>query len=205
LFRRNDNDPPLQDFVDSAETLRNEPVLIIDLRGHSGGNDEIARQWVERYTGQSPCYSKMFTHFRLNSLTTDELTPWMIPMSPPQWSTTTPCLTCGFIQNENLVIVLTDNAVSSAGDTFVGFLRQLENVLFVGLNTRGVSVAGNVPLQPPRLPHSGLTVSFGVSLSVRNDLSQFEGVGFKPDLWVPPGQSLERVLKFIERYGIGGQ
>jgi len=41
-----------------------------------------------------------------------------------------------------------------------------------------------------------------VSLNVRPDLSQFEGVGFAPDLWVPPDDSLNRVLRFIERYGI---
>jgi len=37
---------------------------------------------------------------------------------------------------------------------------------------------------------------------VHPDLSQFEGVGFLPDLWVPPGEALDRVLAFIERYGL---
>lgn len=47
------------------------------------------------------------------------------------------------------------------------------------------------------LPNSGAAMFFGTSLNIRTDLSQFEGVGFMPDLWVPPQASLERVLRFI--------
>jgi len=37
-------------------------------------------------------------------------------------------------------------------------------------------------------------------MSLRPDLSHFEGIGFMPDLYVPPEESLERVLQFIKRY-----
>ena len=39
-----------------------------------------------------------------------------------------------------------------------------------------------------------------VRLNIRPDLSQFEGIGFKPDLYIPPDESLDRVLNFIDRY-----
>jgi len=93
-----------------------------------------------------------------------------------------------------------DKRVSSAGDSFVGELRQLENALFVGTNTHGNLLSGGIVRS--RLPHSGIDIIFGQELHLRPDLSQFEGVGFLPDLWVPPGEALERVLAFIERYGL---
>ena len=191
-----DRDPSLQEFVNTAATLRDEPVLILDLRGHSGGNDGIAHQWVQQYTGHAPSYDMMFRHIRLNSLTVNELNTWMEAVSPPQWQLWDSGDEHRFIPNENLVIVLIDNAIGSAGDTFVGYLRQLENVLLVGANTRGMLVTGNVGSAV--LPFSRFDIRFGVSLNIRTNLSQFEGVGFAPDLWVPPGESLERVLNFIQ-------
>ena len=107
------------------------------------------------------------------------------------------------IPNKNLVIVLIDNNVSSAGEWFVGYLRQLKNVLVVGTNTNGTLLAGGTVTT--NLPHSGIEIRLGRRLTLRPDLSQFEGVGFMPDLWVPPGESLERVLRFIERYGLASK
>jgi len=52
------------------------------------------------------------------------------------------------------------------------------------------------------LPHSGLDIIFSTYMNLRPDLSLFEGVGFLPDLWVPPVESLDRVLAFVERYGL---
>ena len=107
------------------------------------------------------------------------------------------------IPNENIVIVLIDNNVASAGEIFAGYLRQLENILFVGTNTRGSLLTGDI--SRTILPFSSIDIIFGTMLTLRPDLSQFEGVGFMPDLWVPPGESLERVLRFIERYGLARQ
>jgi len=105
-----------------------------------------------------------------------------------------------FIPNKNLVIILMDNRTTSAGEVFVGYLRQLENVLFVGANTHGNFVSAAIIRTS--LQFSNLDIVFGSQLNLRPDLSQFEGVGFMPDLWVPPGESLERVLAFIERCGL---
>jgi len=104
------------------------------------------------------------------------------------------------IPNENFIIVLIDKNVVSAGELFVGHLRQLENVLVVGTNTSGSFFSGGVGRTI--LPYSGLPVIFGTQLHLRHDLTRFEGIGFMPDLWVPPQESLERVLRFIERYGL---
>ena len=82
----------------------------------------------------------------------------------------------------------------------MGYLHELENVIFVGTNTQGTIVTGGVARNI--LPRSNITVIFGTQLHLRPDFSQFEGVGFMPDLWVPPTESLHRVLAFIKRYGL---
>ena len=187
-------------FTNTGAALRNEPIVILDLRGHSGGNDGIAAEWIHAYTGHMPNYEMIFSPIFLSSLTTSRLNSGIPSSTPPEWHTWQFDMPRKFIQNENFIIVLTDNNIGSAGDSFVGFLRQLENVLIVGTNTGGVLVTGN--LGTAVLPYSRAAVHFGVSLNVRPNLSQFEGVGFAPDLWVPPNESLDRVLRFIERYGI---
>ncbi|MCL2574599.1 MAG: S41 family peptidase [Defluviitaleaceae bacterium] len=195
-----DAEPLVLEFVDTGATLRDEPILILDLRGHRGGIDGYTFQWIYQYTGQNPNFHMMFTHIRLYSKTVNAIAVGMEAVSPPDWQIWGDSSEHGFIQNENFLIVLMDNAIGSTGDVFVGYLRQLENVLFVGANTGGVLITGNVG--GITLPLSRFDVNFGVSLNIRPDLSQFEGVGFMPDLWVPPQDALERVLKFIERYDI---
>ena len=187
-----------QEFVNTGEALREESVLILDLRGHGGGNDFIAWEWVAAYAGEPPEYSMLFANVRLNSLTTNAINFSMPPASPPEWDVWFGDPRPVILPSNNLVIVLTDNAIGSAGDTFVGYMRQLENVLIVGANTSGTLVTGNVGVVT--LPISGLDLQIGTTLNIRPNLSQFEGIGFKPDLWVDPNESLERVIRFIQRY-----
>jgi hypothetical protein len=190
------NESVLSEFVETGVAVRDEPVLILDLRGHEGGNDSYAHQWVQRYTGKSVS-AYPFLGATLLSATANALNPGYRTASPPRWqswSYSDP----QFISNDNLVIVLMDNAMSSSGESLIGALRSLDNAVFVGTNTAGCLVTGNVGIAT--LPISKQNIRFGINLNIRPDLSQFEGIGFMPDLWVPPGESLERVLRFVERY-----
>jgi len=222
-------------FLRSGYELRDRPVLVMDLRGHIGGNIGHPRRWVGRFTGQGePRHGSLFAGSNLQrSQVALELLDFFVPLHlsiPDQIRellmrmdprfvrteylgsplpehlrsrlTTSVPLTPprASIPNENLVIILTDKNINSAGELFVGHLRQLENVLVVGTNTAGTFVTGG--LGRTILPYSGLVITFGTLLNLRHDLSRFEGVGFMPDLWVPPGESLERVLRFIERHGL---
>jgi len=56
-----------------------------------------------------------------------------------------------------------------------------------------------------KLPESRLSVNLGVGLFPTPDMIPFEGHGFKPDLWVYPGDSVDRVIKFIQQYGLAEQ
>jgi hypothetical protein len=189
-------DTGLRAFSQSGLTLKDEPVLILDIRSHTGGDDGHAGDWVMYYSGQNPS-SAMFLSTELFSKTARTSNQYAASANPPKWiesAYASPKL----IENANLLIVLMDDKVVSGGEYFVGYLRQLENVVFVGTNTQGCLLT-----EDPGyiiLPASRIGFSFCVVLNIRPDLSQFEGIGFMPDLWVQPGESLERVVKFVDRY-----
>ena len=213
----------LLEFYQSGYESRESPVVVLDLRGHLGGMANLAFEWVRGFAGRAPICEMAFLPFALGSpimlYQIESFGAWpdrsptpqprwerhfhewgSSPEPQPRWLSPDLSSPCNYIRNDNLVIVLMDHGVSSAGEKFIGYLRQLENVLFVGTNTIGAFLASNIA--KTTLPHSGLDIVFGMTLNLRPDLSQFEGVGFLPDLWVPPGESLERVLAFIERYGL---
>ncbi|MCL2674636.1 MAG: hypothetical protein FWE92_04820, partial [Defluviitaleaceae bacterium] len=64
-------------FTNTGATLRDEPVLILDLRGHNGGNDGLAWEWIRQYTGQAPGHGVMFSSVRRHSLIGNTLAYWM--------------------------------------------------------------------------------------------------------------------------------
>jgi len=199
----------LAEFFYSGDSMRNKSLFVLDLQGHRGGFRSLRHEWLRGYAGEDSVNILALNEFGLVTFTSMELhrvppdavqrfvdeteiapPDWILPTVPPNQ----------IIPNENLVIVLMDNETSSLGEMFVAHLRQLENVLFVGANTRGAIAFTSIVRTV--MPYSELDIMFGTTLNLRPNLSQLEGVGFMPDLWVPPGESLERVLRFIERYGL---
>jgi hypothetical protein len=49
------------------------------------------------------------------------------------------------------------------------------------------------------LPNSKLNVSFGSELFIMPDLTEFEGKGFAPDLWVPSSKALSHAIAAIKK------
>ena len=195
-------DPYKEPLLRGAWDMRDSPVLILDIRG-IGGGASIGKQWVRGYAGREPAGGHSFVEFQRGSAAALSAGGARGPMvgNRPGWIRLDPLdPERASIPNENLLIVLTDWFASSGGDELVGHLRQLENVLFIGANTHGNLLSGGIGRT--MLPRSRLDVIFGMYLNLRPDLSQFEGVGFMPDLWVHPDYALERTLAFIERYGL---
>ena len=68
-------------FLQSSYELRNKPVLVVDLRGHIGGNTGLPRRWVETYTGQEPQIYSFFAASRLlSSRVATELVHFFVPL-----------------------------------------------------------------------------------------------------------------------------
>lgn len=207
-------DEKLDQFVADAAVLANEPILIVDIRGHEGGLSIWGEKWVENLTGVAPAWPEIMSVLwtetavqgKINAATylgySDEILDWLyadlafVKNASEPWVThLVPSISS--IPNENqLVIVLLDKGVASSGEGFVSYLRQLENVLFVGENTGGVGQFGEVARFV--LPNTGLRIKFGTQLFFLPDLSLIEGIGRLPDVWIPTDQALGKTLAAIE-------
>lgn len=187
----------LNEFAGSGESYRGLPVFVIDLRGNIGGQPAFARRWFEGFAGTapSPCRSTLIRWSPLNGYM--EALGYEVPEQPGasviQDSEGT------WVNNESIIFCLTDYATASAGEWFVGDLRTMEHVVFVGSNTCGATLMTNN--QTYYLPHSGLPVSFGTSLMLTPEGNQ-EEMGFQPDLWVPPQDALEAVSRLCGYYSL---
>ncbi|WP_026476088.1 S41 family peptidase [Alkaliphilus transvaalensis] len=205
----------LNQFVESGKILRDRDFLILDIRGNMGGSDQYPARWIENYTRNTPSgdviASHLYTDITVNAtmgfLQTikdeelrkgeeDKIRRVLEADYYPGWSPVNYQLPRN-IANSNIVFVLIDGDVYSSGETFVRMLRQVENVVFVGVNTGGATLVGN--MMGFMLPHSRLSLNFGRTLILPSDLKDLEGIGYQPDLWVSPDEALERIIKYISR------
>jgi hypothetical protein len=213
----------VKDFFETAQKYRRESCIILDIRGNSGGNSSWAEEWIVLFTGRSP--GEFLANTEFNSKTTmmgcvnyyrqnmaqskidaytaqmqinryenradvfenQSTTPYWSPIEFPHTAR---------IPNSTTIVVLTDNTTASTGEMFVGFLRQVENVIFVGENTTGASTFGNITLH--QLPHSNLSVVLPTKLFIPSNLEILEEKGFFPDVWVPADDALSCVIEAIK-------
>jgi hypothetical protein len=128
----------------------------------------------------------------------DILNGWLEQLAnePGSWAEVQVPVPAKIPNNEQLIIVLMDKGTASSGEWFLGYLLQLENVVFVGENSSGTGQIGD--LARFILPHSGLPVQFGTKLFFPPDFSFVEGIGLLPDVWVPTDQALAKTLAAIE-------
>ena len=195
----------LTEFSDSAINAKEEKIFIIDLRGNFGGTDRYADNWFLNYTGKYPD-KPISSGFKITNLgigmnlkesenlTAEEIVlaekgKWNIKKGTGTW-----------VENENLIIVLIDNNVVSAGEDMIANLRTMENVIFIGSNSAGLYLsAAN---SGKYLPLSGMYICYGYGIILNNDGRNIDGIGFLPDIWVEPSQSLDLVLKMIKIYNL---
>ncbi|SUY46336.1 periplasmic protease [Clostridium putrefaciens] len=210
----NPNDNSLYDFVESAERLNKNKVLIIDLRGNIGGAESLWKKWLNAYMGQDMeitqsvgkknskaklwAYKKYIEKFssdkelliKINSsINNEDYGYWDSYLFNGKW-----------YENENLVFVLVDDDVASASEGFLSYLRNIENIIFVGSNSRGCLLVPDT--SEFSLPNSNIILRFGTGIAFKNTDTNMDGVGFEPDIWVNSSDALDRVLKLCERYNI---
>jgi len=213
----------LEAFLETAEKYRGEPYLILDIRGNGGGNDEWARKWVEIFTGYTPAeyfaetafisrttlvgkinvFSSFFEKFPNNKAyknyveeSEEELRTFEESHKTPYWSELS-YPDVQMIPNHTKVYVLMDGNVGSSGESFIGYLRQVENVIFVGENSAGALMFGYYTWH--QLPHSKLRVQVAFTLYFPIDLTFIEGRGLSPDLWIPAPDALDYVVAAIKK------
>lgn len=207
----------LDEFLESANRYKGEPYLILDLRQNSGGNTDWPKNWVTRFTDYKPAFVLMLSELTnrttmMGRKNTFELMLSSYPEEEANWVKSQinayrvragryekPSVEASWssiqfpfirwIPNETTLIVIMDRNVASAGEGMIMYLyRQVQNVVFVGENSRGALTFGQISNH--RLPNSKLMVRLPIKLNVSLDLIFREELGYEPDLWVPAEHAL---------------
>lgn len=105
----------------------------------------------------------------------------------------------GLVKNNKYIFVLIDKNTGSAGEFFIDLLRRVKNVVIVGSNSNGVLEGSYIDLF---LPKTGINFGYGNWLRIYDEDVFEEGRGFMPDIIVNDDESLDKVLKMIEYYGL---
>lgn len=200
-------------YQESAKYAKGKDLIILDLRGNSGGQTTIPATWFESFTGQMPktnhidirlanLINNYVTKKALKIIDYENLTPYFKNLYEIESDIATQTKNKWYITKEKKVVlpnttkifVLIDKNVASSAEWFVESLDTLKNVVFVGTNTSGCTLSK----QSIRctLPYSKLTATYGDTISI-NDIE--EGRGFEPDIWIGGNDTLERILAFIEK------
>lgn len=206
----------LAQFVADAENVREEPILVVDIRGNGGGISWWPRHWLQTLVDVEiepalligELQTKTAVAGKVNwpnseFLVKELLDRFLVQLEALQsgasergWhnfiSDTSP------IPNPNqLLVVLIDRHTASSAEGFITNLLQMEHVVFVGENSQGCVHYGDTGFY--YLPNSGIAVQLGTKLFLTPQLDHIEGVGFQPDLWVPAEQALPRTLAAIRK------
>ena len=197
-------------FTEFAYQLRSEPVVIIDVRSNTGGSNLLPIHFFYNLIGEQ----LSSTSITLHSWDTYEYLGYVTPQFTSRFTgrrVSLPVKVIGpyhvaisytphrIVQNDNLIIILTDRHTASAGEHLAELALGMGNALIIGQNTAGIArtMQGNTFY----MPNSGLSFSFSNGLTFFPDGVNAEGIGITPDLWAT-GDALETALLFLQSQGV---
>jgi hypothetical protein len=210
-------------FLECASKYKDEPCLVVDIRGNGGGNTAYAKQWVTRYTGNTPGSIQIYSELvsETSMMGRSNYFSYLLHNYPELEDQ-------GYLQKADLfrsyseqveekdmnahwssynvpapkmipcnktLIVLVDQDVGSAAEGFLCYLQQVDNVVLVGENSGGAVTYGQMTMH--MLPNSRLSVWLPISLNVFTDLVYREEMGFYPDYWVPAEDAVNYVVAAV--------
>ena len=191
------SDNKIKKFIATGTSYKKKPLFVLDLRGNVGGNDSYARSWLKNFCGKNIDEKRLLStklsnfHYVANGENgSSSVGEWRTS----GWSDGT------LWETDNLVFVLIDENTCSSGESFTNMLAMGKQVVLVGTNTMGCLNFGNV--NQLYLPNSGIRLRFGTNFSFYQSLEKTDGIGYFPDLWVEPGDSLDAVARLCNYYGL---
>lgn len=198
-------DKDAQAFLEYAAQLLDSPVIILDLRANGGGNMALPYKWLNLYTGEYAAgntfsldyeQAKASAASRSRFVSEETLITYMGRKPLGEKLVLYGNQQKPWLENQNLLIVLTSKATASSSEAMLDLLYNMENVLIIGDPTAGAFLGeGTYEL---KLPNSLLTVSFGDSRRFFPEGDYFsEGRGFFPDIWVSAEKAEELAVAFI--------
>ena len=198
LYTFDGSEEKMDQFAATGTSYKEKPLFVLDLRGNPGGFDGYAHSWMKNFCGKeiiekelwskkvTTCYTAVYGGF-VNS----QGGVWRTSRSDGTlWET------------DNLIFVLIDDNTSSSGESFTNMLTLGKQVILVGTNTNGCLNFGNA--YELYLPNSGIELRFGANMCFYQSLEHTDGIGYSPDLWVEPEDSLDAVVRLCNYYGLYG-
>lgn len=187
-----------KDFSEFAKELGKEKVSVMNMSLNGGGQANLASEWWQNYLGKvvPTNFFSVYTQPYMGTagfqgigdlIGVEVVDPWTLIYTQPD----------DFVDNENLLIILTGKMTASSAEIFVDMARNVENTLIIGENTGGFltnNMSGST-----KLTYSRIEVGYGnmVTIFPENDFE--EGYGFEPDLWCPAVYAEEAAVNFVHR------
>ena len=195
-------------FLSFAEELRDEPIVIVDVRSNHGGNGMMGHRWMHKLTGEVvPTNSVNLSTWPYESgrFTFDPDNPYQnLPGSTDLFKSEEPFgegysisdnLQRVIIEREQILIIITDRFTASAAETFTDLAFNISNTLVIGAPTGG-ALAFDLTYPQMTLPKTGVHFGFGRCMYLWPAGHFGEGVGIQPDIWVE-GDALEAALALV--------
>ena len=185
-----DEKQSMEKLVALGKELKNAKKIILDLRGNSGGDSEIARRFIENLNGNAHMnlnYAKLNTQgSRLAeiSLYTENLDDYkrarkeILLDSNSEWQCSEPS-PVGDGQFKNQLVVLTDRNVASSAEIMLKCIKDnIPQSIIIGENTSGTLNTGDIRYY--YLPNS--LIFLNIPTAIFAGIFE-EGTGFYPDYW----------------------
>ncbi len=196
----------LQDFADDAKDLRADKVIVVDVRGNTGGNSAWGESWAKNlyvYSADlvaetnsvlaSPDngnhYKRLMAHLAKTNGTsgneeywgrlTDAINNYPNQLSPIAPAAKTPAQPKTFTGFKGKIYLLTDSRVFSSGEMFVEMMRAMPRVTQAGLPTNASTYYSDIRFD---LTPGGLAFNHPTIVQFGGDLKRKSGAAFIPQL-----------------------
>lgn len=168
----------LQEVNAAAAQMSDAAISMLDLRSNVGGYEEVAHQWITRYSRQ---------RVQGNGVRYDVVNPVSVAIQAHRWQT-----------HDNILILLSGKCSASSAEITMDLAYNLENSLIIGENTNGCMIGNGGHVELPNSKCSVIMTSVCVYL-LPEGTDYFEEMrGLSPDIWVPAKEAETLAAKLME-------
>jgi len=218
----------INDYLNDAEELRGEDVIIVDLRYNTGGYDSLNAMWLYTLTGGedidwSVGYAAYVSKLNNYVLTNNEAYVESLfdrldffDTYPEYWGESDSAAEeetyevgdtylieaeSDYYEYDGTIFVLFNKQTYSAGELALFQFENMSNVVFVGMNSNGCLLTGGTNIDAPvYLPNSGMMVNYSILLVTSDIMEGFDAYGFQPDIIVENENAIEDVINCWNYY-----